>query len=120
MICNNHIHILLLVDSNNIQVGVPVLTECTEPTTYPCWNEMFIVKVPHQMNFKLLFQVRFENHISTRYDIVGQVEIPLQNIAKEELGIKFWEIKEGELYQMWSSDGWRTLLGKKAIYVHTL
>ena len=74
---------------------------------------MFIVKVPHRMNFKLLFQLRFENHISTRYDIVGQVEIPLINIAKEELGIKFWEIKEGELYQMWSSDGWRTLLGKK-------
>ena len=76
---------------------------------------MIIVKVPHQMNFKLLFQVRFDNHISTRYDIVGQVEIPLINIAKEELGIKFWEIKEGELYQMWSSDGWRTLLGKKSI-----
>ena len=80
---------------------------------------MIIVKVPHQMNFKLLFQVRFDNHISTRYDIVGQVEIPLINIAKEELGIKFWEIKEGQFYEMGSSDGWLTLLGKKSIYAHS-
>ena len=114
----------LLVDNNNIQVGVPILTECTEPTLYPSWNEMFMVKVPqHRIDFKILFQVlfekvsyRFENH--TRYDLVGQVEIPLQNIAKEELGIKFWEIKEGQLYEMWSSDGWcSTLLGKKSIHV---
>ena len=106
--------IFLLVDNNNMQVGVPILTECTEPTLYPCWNEMFMVKVPHRMDFKILFQV-FDKDNYTRDDLVGQVEIPLQNIAKEELGIKFWEIKEGQFYEMGSSDGWLTLLGKKSI-----
>ena len=76
---------------------------------------MFMVKVPHRMDFKILFQV-FDKDNYTRDDLVGQVEIPLQNIAKEELGIKFWEIKEGQFYEMGSSDGWLTLLGKKTIH----
>ncbi|XP_057664451.1 E3 ubiquitin-protein ligase Nedd-4 isoform X7 [Diorhabda carinulata] len=61
-----------------------VLTKTKKRTLSPEWNEEFIFRVK-PTEHKLVLQVFDENRL-TRDDFLGMVELPLQNLPKEQLG----------------------------------
>ncbi|XP_056632768.1 E3 ubiquitin-protein ligase Nedd-4 isoform X2 [Diorhabda sublineata] len=61
-----------------------VLTKTKRRTLSPEWNEEFIFRVK-PTEHKLVLQVFDENRL-TRDDFLGMVELPLQNLPKEQLG----------------------------------
>ena len=71
---NYYVKIILQTAKKGKQVGNPILTQTTNPTTDPIWNEMFIVEVD-PVEHNLLCQVFVKGRLTDTF--VGKAEIPL-------------------------------------------